>query len=136
MGDISQDERVLEAVRELNHQFAIHFDGCLPEACGPINDASRAIIAAVIKAHGHAYVCVINRDDEERKKPLFRYVENAMEVKNFQATYVLTEPDSELERLMLAREAARYGNMTEDEIRINAIADHAQKIGALDLIWT
>lgn len=90
----------------------------------------------MIKVHGHAYVCIINRNEEERKKPFYRYVENADEVKNFQGTYVLSEPDSELERLMLERESVPYEGMTTDAERIDKIADHAKSVGALDIIWT
>ena len=64
------------------------------------------------------------------------YVENAQEVCNFDATYVLAEPDSELERMLLEREAAPYTGMKDDGTRIDAIADYAQAIGAVDLIWT
>lgn len=127
---------IKEAVEEQNRQFAIHFDGCLPEACGPINDSSRSIIRAVIQINGHAYICRINRDTEEQKKPIYRYVENHMEVKNFDASYVLAEPDAELERLILAREARPYQGMATDAELIDEIANHAKSIGALDLIWT
>jgi hypothetical protein len=128
---------VQAAVDELNKQFAVHYQDCqLPEACGPINDASRNIIRAVIKVCGHAYVAQINRDEEERKQPLFRMIENADEVKNFGATYVLAEPDPEMERLMLEREASPYTGMRDDAARIDAIAERAIEIGAIDLIWT
>lgn len=128
---------IRQAVEELNKQFAIHFDGCnLPEACEPVNDASRDIIRAVIQIHGHAYICRINRDKDERKKPTYRYVENHTEVKNFDASYVLAEPDADLERMLLAREARPYTGMASDAELIDEIANHAKSIGALDLIWT
>lgn len=136
MGSTREDEGVIEAVKNLDRQFAIHFDGCLPEACVPINDASRAIIHAVIQAKGHAYICSINRDDKERENPLMRLVETATEVHNFEGTYVLTEPDQELERLMLTREARAYVSMKRDGVHIDEIADRAKAIGAIDLIWT
>ena len=137
MKSLRENEFVAEAVEELTKQFDKHFvDATLPEACGPINDASRNIVRAVIKVYGHAYVCRINRSEEEQKQPVFRLIENADEVKNFDASYVLAEPDPELERLLLEREASPYTGMRDDKTRIDQIADHALEIGSVDLLWT
>jgi hypothetical protein len=137
MESLLGNKTIRKAVDELNKQFAIHYDGCgLPEACASINDASRSIVRAVIQVRGHAYVCKINRDDDERRKPVFRLIENAEEVKNFDASYVLAEPDTEMEKMLLERESSPYTGVRDDAKRIDEIADHATSIGALDLIWT
>jgi hypothetical protein len=130
-------DNIAEAVANLDTQFAAHIsDGALPEACGPINDASRGIVAAVIKVCGHAYIAQINRSTDEQKKPVFVYIEAAAEVKNFDGSWVFARPDPDLEKLLLEREAASYSGMRDDAKRIDAITDRAVEIGGLTLIWT
>lgn len=128
---------IQEAVRNLTKQFQEYsYDGCLPEACHAINQASRDLIKAFIDTHGSCVTYKVNRYGGEKTKPIFKKVCDASEVKNFGASFVLESRDPELERMLLEREASPYTGATEDATRIKQIHLRVHEIDGEILLWT
>ena|GEM_PF-3402943 len=111
-------------------------DGCLPECYTPVNDASRAVVRAMLQDHGQAWLGKINLySDDDRQHILWQY-EPGEAVYNFGAAFVLPCCDAELERLIRERDAASYTGTRDDGKRVDAIVQRIGALGGVHLVWS
>lgn len=112
--------------------------GCTPcEADGDLNDASRAVIAAMHAEHGTAWLGKINLYDKERHggHPIMWQWTGKL-VYNFGASFVAPAYDAELVRLISERDNAVYTGTADDAKRIEAIYQRMTEIGGIHLHWS
>lgn len=119
---------VKEASERLGRELArIRAEGhdTIPEADSRVNDASRAIVDAMAKEHGEAWLALVNpRNGEES---LWKW--DGSTVYNFGADMVLPCDDAELRRLLAAF------RQKSSIMEIKAIHDRLSTIGGQLLIW-
>jgi len=118
----------------------------LPEANSEINDASRDVIAAMLREHGEAWLGHINLyhgNSEQCEEgyeppswttPMWKYGGGV--VYNFGAAFVAPKYDEELVRLILERGQSEYTGASDDFDRLDAIDSRLDLIGALRLHWS
>jgi hypothetical protein len=133
---------VKEAERNLINRFHAYFDGSgLPESCSEINEASRAVVDAMLQENGEAWLCIVNVYEDTPRcfdgKPvvLWKHTGDRI-VRNFSASFVLPAYDADLERLILERHESTYTGTADDLERIEAIHAAAEKAGGIRLVWT
>jgi len=111
-------------------------DGSLPESYTPVNDASRAMVRAMLQDHGQAWLGKINLySDDDRQHILWQYEPGEM-VYNFGAAFVLPCCDAELERLIRERDAAPYTGTRDDGKRVDVIVQRIGALGGVHLVWS
>jgi len=129
-----------EAKEKLTKLVVPHYirDGCLPEADGEINDASREVVAAMARDHGgECWLGNVNLHKRYRGEPedvMWKW--DGGLVCNFEAAFVVPRHDAELERLILERADAEYTGTRDDAKRIDTIFERIQALGGEHLHWT
>lgn len=110
--------------------------GCFVEADGDLNDASRAVVGAMRKTHGQAWLGIVNRYRDDGDKPWIWQYDPAEGLYNFGASFVLPAYDAELERLLRERHEAEYTDVGADGRRIQAIHLRIEAVGGVSLCWS
>ena len=111
-------------------------DGCLPECYTPVNDASRAMVRAMLQDHGQAWLGKINlHSDDDRRRIMWQH-EPDDTIFTFGAAFVLPCYDAELERLIRERDEAPYTGTRDDAKRIDPILQRIVAIGGVHLSWS
>ena len=111
-------------------------DGCLPECYTPVNDASRAMVHAMLQDHGQAWLGKINlHSDDDRRRIMWQH-EPDETIFTFGAAFVLPCYDAELERLIRERDEAPYTGTRDDAKRIDPILQRIVAIGGVHLSWS
>ncbi len=107
------------------------------EADAALNDANRALIAAMAAEHGECWLGKVNLYGEERhgKAPVLWKWDGDI-VYNFGCAFVVPVHDAELERLIRERDDAPYTGAAGDVPRIEAIMARVTALGGLHLLWT
>jgi hypothetical protein len=132
------------ALREANHALTREFfrsvregDGCPLEADDAVNDASRAVVAAMRDELGAAWIGRVNRSREERENPdhpvIWEY-EGGM-VYNFGADFVVPAFDAELVRLIVEYNSGPWHAATKAK-QVQAVTDRVRSLGGVTLVWT
>lgn len=119
---------VKEASERLGRELArVRAEGhaAIPESDSRVNEASRAIVDAMAKEHGEAWLALEN----PRKGEQFVWKWDGSTVYNFGADMVLPCDDAELRRLLAAfREKSSI-------MGIRAVHDRLSAIGGQILLW-
>jgi hypothetical protein len=110
--------------------FKMH--GGLTEFDMSINQIQRDKIAAYWKLHPNAHVGLVNRHDRTKN---FMQKYNGEKVYNFQWEFIIPQHDTELLKLLLAREQAPYTGTKEDIERLKPIWARIEQLGGLYLVW-
>lgn len=97
-----------------------------------INQASRA----VIRSMRPCFIGCVNLYGEDRgkKESILKEYKKGM-VFNFGGSFVIPAYDEELVELILARDTAPYTGTADDAVRVNAIYDRLEQLGAKTLHW-
>jgi len=98
------------------------------------NKISRAIVRAVLREKGEAWLWQINPYNGDADVIVRKY-EKGM-VYNFGASLVTPRYDSKLEQLIIDRLAAEYTGTKDDLVRVNEIMARAGEVGASHLFWS
>ena len=109
-------------------------DGWPSEGDWQINELSAALVDAFFRAHGAAWVGVINVYDTHIGPVIWPY-DWAAGLRNFEAAFVIPAYDAELERLIVARKAAPYTGTADDYARVSEITDRIEALGGHMLHW-
>jgi|SRR5579885_1381132 len=113
-------------------------EGHIGEADDAVNDASRAVIAAVAAQHGEAWLGQFNlygSDRGRRERALWRW-DGENPVVNFGADFVLPKQDEEVMRLILERDSAPYTGVAADRKWLDAIIARVEGLGGILLTWS
>ena len=134
MDQIIQAQKSLtdKVVQELREN-----DGCLPEACETINNASRRVVATMRAAKGQAWLGKVNLygDDRGRRDKILWEWDGGI-VYNFSACFVLPAFDEKLVDMIHQRDISPYTGTADDAVKIDAIFDRVQQLGGVLLHWT
>ncbi len=106
--------------------------GELTEADFSINDIQRDKVQAYWKLHPDAHIGLVNRYDRKRN---FLQKYNGEKVLNFEWEFIIPQHDTELLKLLLAREQATYTGTQADVERLKPIWARIEQLGGLYLIW-
>lgn len=112
-------------------------EGWPVEADENLNDANRALVAAIAAEHGQCWLGKINLYGEERhgRAPvLWRWDGDV--VFNFGCAFVVPAYDAELERMIRERDDAPYTGVAGDVVRVEAIMARIAAAGGHHLLWT
>lgn len=131
--------QVQQARQELTRQFVRSVregDGWPVEADGDLNDANRALIAAMAE-HGECWLGKINLYGDERHGavPVMWRWDGSL-VHNFGCAFAAPRHDEELVRLIRERDDAPYEGARKDLERIEAITKRLEEVGGVHLFWT
>jgi len=112
-------------------------DGWPVEADRDLNDANRALIAAMADERGECWLGKINLYGEERhgKAPVLWKWDGDL-VYNFGCAFVVPAYDADLERLIRERDDAPYTGVAGDSVRVEAIMARIAALGGHNLLWT
>lgn len=123
-----------EAQSRLSYEVAsaiVEGEGCVPESCAAVNDASRTVIAEVRAEHGVAWLGDVNQRDHAL--PIWLW--DGAPVCNFGADFVLPRHDAELERMIVEHRTASW-NARHAAARINVIFERVKALGGTVLVWS
>jgi len=109
-------------------------EGSIPE-CYVVNRWSRAIVRAMRREKGVAWIGNINIYEETRGKPVIQEYRKGM-VFNFEVAFVLPVFDQILQDMILARDMSKYTTSSADYKRIIEIFKRIEEVGGLSLIWS
>lgn len=121
----------LQAILKKEGEYVKQHGG-LTEADFSINDIQREKITAYQKQHPNMHVGLINRHDRTRNF-LQKYA--GEKVYNFGWDFIIPQHDTELLKLLLAREQAAYTGTKEDVERLKPIWAKIEQLGGLYLLW-
>lgn len=107
---------------------------CPREADDALNDASRAVVEAMKRAHGEAWLVRINTYDEETKHLVKAPSEDTL--CNFSGDAVIPRFDEALQHLLQARKNAEYKGVAADKYRVDQINDRIKELGGAFLFWS
>lgn len=135
--DKTLDEARVMMLHELERSFR-EGDGWPVEADHDLNDAHRALVDAMAKAHGgECWLGRINLYGAERHgaSPYLWKWDGTL-VRNFSCAFAVPRHDAELERLIRERDDAPYITTAADAVRVDAIFDRITALGGHHLFWT
>ena len=111
-------------------------DGGLPESCSDVNNASRAVVLAMLDEHSQAWLGWVNLYPETRgARVMWQWTRGEM-LHNFGAHFVAPVYDDGLVRLIVERDCAEYDGTNVDSKRLEPIFHRLRQIGGTKLIWT
>lgn len=129
---------VRQANENLNHKFSENYGrgmGGLPEACEPVNNASRKVVEAMRDEHGEAWLGLVNCYNQSQKEnPLWKW--NGQLVQNFAAGFVVP-CDDECLRQIIAERHNGEGYCPERNFRtVKEIQERVGELGGVMLVWS
>lgn len=127
-----------EAAKRLLNSVVDAFDpglGGLPEACQSVNDASRAVVAAMVRDLGGCWLGRINRYKVE--DPLMWPFRDPHGPRNFGAAFVVPCFDEELHMMLIAwNDPGEPFNTAKAVPAVDAIFARVHALGGYTLAWS